>query len=129
MNTAKRKKLESAGWKVGSAAEFLGLTLEEELLVEMKLAFAERIKERRQKLDITQQQFAKKLGSSQSRVAKIEKADRSVSMELLVRSLVTLGASREEIGNVIIGRPTRRRKAGRGQRSSRAATPKRAAKM
>jgi DNA-binding XRE family transcriptional regulator len=129
MNTTKRKKLQAAGWKIGSVAEFLGLTAEEELLVEMKLAFAERIKERRQKLDITQQQFAKKLGSSQSRVAKIEKADRSVSMELLVRSLVTLGASREEIGNVIIGRPTRRRKAGRGQGSSQSARPKRAAKV
>jgi DNA-binding transcriptional regulator YiaG len=129
MNTTKRKKLESAGWKVGSVAEFLGLNAEEKLLVEMKLAFAESIKKRRQKLDITQQQFAKKLGSSQSRVAKIEKADRSVSMELLVRSLVTLGASREEIGNMIIGRPTRRRKAERRQSSSRAAKPKRAVKV
>lgn len=36
MDTGKRKKLEKAGWKVGSAEEFLELTLEEAVYVEMK---------------------------------------------------------------------------------------------
>ena len=111
MKQSKRKKLEDAGWKVGSAADFLGLTKEEESLVAMKLALARDVQARRKRLSITQAQLAKRLGSSQSRVAKIEKADKSVSLELLVRSLLSLGASREDIGEILgarVGQRTRR---------------------
>jgi DNA-binding transcriptional regulator YiaG len=101
MKASKRKKLEEAGWKVGSTSDFLGLSDDEEMLVNMKLALASQVKERRQQLKMTQQELAKQLGSSQSRVAKMEVADRSVSLELLVRSLVSLGASRTEIGRII----------------------------
>jgi transcriptional regulator with XRE-family HTH domain len=101
MNPSKRRRLEADGWKIGSAAEFLHLSPEEELLVEMKLALASQLRSRRQRLKITQQQLAKQIGSSQSRVAKIEKADKSVSMDLLVSSLASLGASRAEIGGII----------------------------
>jgi len=101
MKESKRKKLESAGWKVGSASEFLGLSAEEDVLVAMKLALAANLKARRNSLNMTQQELAKKIGSSQSRVAKIEVADKSVSMELLIRSLASLGASPKEIGGVI----------------------------
>lgn len=101
MKTSQRKKLEEAGWKVGSTFEFLGLSDEEELLVNMKLALASQVKKRRQRLKMTQQELATRIGSSQSRVAKIEVADKSVSLELLVRSLASLGASRTEIGRII----------------------------
>lgn len=101
MKASKQKKLEAAGWKVGSASEFLELSDAEAMLVNMKLALATRIKELRQSKKITQSELAKLIGSSQSRVAKMETADRSVSMELLVRSLATLGASRAQIGKVV----------------------------
>ncbi len=101
MRASKRTRLEEAGWKVGTTSEFLGLTDEEEMLVNMKLALAAKVKQRRQQLKVTQQELAKRLGSSQSRVAKVETADKSVSIELLIRSLASLGASRAEIGRVI----------------------------
>ena len=104
MNSSKRKKLEKAGWKVGSASEFLGLTPEEEMLVEIKLALADKVKELRNKRGMTQDALAKRIGSSQSRVAKMEVAN--VSMDLLVRSLASLGASQKEIGGAI-SRPVR----------------------
>ena len=110
MKASKRKKLEEAGWKVGSTSEFLGLSDEEEMLVAMKLALASNLKARRQQLKITQHELAKRLGSSQSRVAKMEIADRSVSMELLVRTLASLGASRTEIGGMISNRAVTRKK-------------------
>jgi len=113
MKKLSRKKLGNAGWKVGSAADFLGLSEEEESLVAMKLALARDVQARRKRLSMTQTQLAKRLGSSQSRVAKIEKADKSVSMELLVRSLLSLGASREDIGEIVgarVGQRTRRTK-------------------
>ncbi len=117
MKTSKRKKLEAAGWKVGSAAEFLKLTEAEEMLVNMKLALAASVKARRQELRLTQQELAQRIGSSQSRVAKMEVADPSVSMELLVRSLASLGASPTQIGKIIGTRVgTKKRGATRKQR-------------
>lgn len=110
MKATKRKKLEAAGWKVGSAAEFLELNDAEEMLVNMKLSLAKKVKELRQKKKITQTDLAQLLGSSQSRVAKLETADSSVSMELLVRSLATLGATQSQIGK-IVGTRTRSKKA------------------
>ena len=101
MKRSKIDRLTTAGWKVATAAEFLGLSDEESALIEMKLALALSIRELRRARDLTQEQLARKLGSSQSRVAKMEAADATVSLELLVRSLLTLGASREDVGRVI----------------------------
>ena len=105
MKKSKTDRLERADWEVGTAAEFLGLTDEEAALIEMKLALARSLREHRHARDLTQEELAKRLGSSQSRVAKMEAAEATVSMELLVRSLLVLGASRDEVGRVI-GRST-----------------------
>jgi len=101
MKKAKIERLKSAGWKVGSAKEFLGLSDEEMVLIEMKLALARNLKRRRLAHRWTQYQLAKHLGSSQSRVAKMEAADATVSLDLLVRSLAALGATRQELGRMI----------------------------
>lgn len=111
MKASKRKKLEEAGWKIASSSEFFGLSDEEEMLVDMKLALATKLKIRRQQLKMTQQELASRIRSSQSRVAKMETADRSVSMELLVRSLASLGVSRKEIGGIIGERLVTRKRA------------------
>jgi Helix-turn-helix len=113
MKATKREQLEDAGWTVGSAAEFLELSPEEETIVETKLALARDLKSRRLHLNLTQTQLAKRIASSQSRVAKMETADSSVSIDLLVRSLASLGASPREIGKAIIGPPPARRRAKR----------------
>ncbi len=101
MKNCKRQKLEAAGWKVGSTADFLELGKEEELLIEIKLALANKLKARRQARKLTQSDIAKRIGSSQSRIAKMEVADKSVSLDLLVRSLLSLGATRQDIAGTI----------------------------
>jgi DNA-binding XRE family transcriptional regulator len=101
MNPAKRKRLEAAGWRVGKAAEFLGLSAEEELYVEIKLALADAVRARRVKLGLTQAELAQRMRSSQSRVAKLEAGDRTVSIDLLVHALVRLGATRSQLGRVL----------------------------
>ena len=101
MKARKRKRLEAAGWQVGSAAEFLRLKPEEAALVEMKLNLARRLRDVRTNRGLSQEAMAKLLGSSQSRVAKMEAGDRSVSVDLLVRSLLLVGASRAEIAREI----------------------------
>ena len=104
MKANKRKQLEAAGWQVGSAAEFLNLTPEEAALVEMKVNLARRLRELRSRRGLSQVGAARLLGSSQSRVAKMEAGDVSVSVDLLVRSLLTIGASRQEIAKAIARR-------------------------
>lgn len=101
MKATKRKKLQEAGWTIGSTSEFLELSEAEETIVAMKLALASKLKDLRKEKRLTQQALAKQIGSSQSRVAKMEVADKSVSMELFVRSLVSLGTPRAQIGKVI----------------------------
>jgi DNA-binding XRE family transcriptional regulator len=100
----KRKKLESAGWRVGDARDFLGLTGGEAEFVEIKLALARRLRELREERNWTQAELARHVGSSQSRVAKMEAADSTVSVDLLVRSLLTAGADRRELGRVVASR-------------------------
>ena len=105
MRKAKKEQLNNTGWKAGSAQEFLGLSDEEAVLIEMKLALASSLKERRRSRGWTQEMLAKRLGSSQSRVAKMEAADATVSIDLLIQSLLVLGATRQQLGR-IIGRKT-----------------------
>jgi DNA-binding XRE family transcriptional regulator len=101
MDKNKRLKLERRGWTVGNASEFLGLTPEESAYIELKLALCEGVRERRVRRRLTQTDLAHLLKSSQSRVAKIESGDSTVSLDLLVRSLIALGASRKELAQVI----------------------------
>lgn len=102
MNSEKKNaRLARAGWSVGDAAGFLNLTPEQSQFVEMKLALAAGVRGLREKRGLTQTELAVQLGSSQSRIAKMEAADRSVSIDLLVRSLLTIGAAPTEIARLI----------------------------
>lgn len=93
MKTDKRKKLEKAGWRIGSAAEFLSLSDAEAAFVEMKLTLARELAEARRSHRLTQERLAAMLKTSQPRVAMMEKGDPSVSLDLLVRALLTLGVT------------------------------------
>ena len=98
---AKRKRLERSGWKFGDSADFLGLSVEEQLLLEMKMSLGRKLRENRTAKRWTQARFARMVHSSQSRVAKMEGGDPFVSIDLLIRSLLALGASNRELACVI----------------------------
>lgn len=101
MKAAKRQKLEAAGWQLGTASDFLDLSAEEAGFVEMKLALSQTLRVWRTRKRLTQVELAKQLRSSQSRVAKMEAADPSVSVDLLLRSLFQLGAKPKDIAKAI----------------------------
>ena len=101
MDEAKLDRLRIAGWRSGDAADFLGLSEEEAAFVELKLALGDYLKRLRRENSWTQSEMAQRLGSSQSRVARMEAADASVSVDLLVRSLLALGVSLQEMGRAI----------------------------
>ena len=101
MDKRKKTKLTKKGWKTGSAADFLELSAEESAYVEMKLALSESLKSKRVRKRLTQAQLAKAIESSQSRVAKMEAGDPTVSIDLLVKSLLALGVTKKELARVI----------------------------
>jgi|ERR1041385_4627721 DNA-binding XRE family transcriptional regulator len=101
MKNAKKKRLEAKGWKVGTAAEFLNLSHEAAAYVELKLVLSKNLQEYRRKKKLTQHALARLLKSSQSRIAKMESGDRSVSLDLLVRSLFALGASKKRLARML----------------------------
>jgi DNA-binding XRE family transcriptional regulator len=97
MDKKKQKKLETAGWKVGTADDFLELSQVESDFIALKITLSEHLKTRRQSLRLTQKEFAGMIHSSQSRVAKMEAGDPGVTLDLLVKSLLTLNTPKEEI--------------------------------
>jgi DNA-binding XRE family transcriptional regulator len=102
MNKRKKKYLESKSYKVESVEKFLGLSSGESEYIELKLALSEALAKRRKKSKLTQAQLAKLLKSSQSRVAKMEKGDPTVSVDLLVKSLLAMGANKKSIAKAIV---------------------------
>ena len=102
MDSAKKRKLEAAGWQLGDAADFLGLSAAESELVEVKLRLAAAVQQRRADAGLTQAQLAKRLGTSQPRVATMLAA-KEVSIDNLVRSLLVLGADATEVAKVLAG--------------------------
>jgi DNA-binding XRE family transcriptional regulator len=107
MDKRKQRRLKVHGWRIGSAAEFLGLTAEEAALVELKLRLSQALKVRRTALRLTQTALAARIGSSQSRVAKMESGDRTVSIDLLMKALLVLGASPSDVGKALQHRSPR----------------------
>jgi DNA-binding XRE family transcriptional regulator len=101
VNKLKREKLAKKGWKLGSADEFLGLSTEESAYLEMKLTLSGKLKEKRIRKKLTQAEFARLIHSSQSRIAKMEAGDPTVSVDLLIKSLLALGVSKKELGRSI----------------------------
>jgi hypothetical protein len=102
MNKRKRERLEAKGWKIGSAEEFLGLSAEEAALVAFRLSLCRLSKSLRVKRGLTQTALADCMNSSQSRVAKIEACDPSVSFDLVFRSLVCLHVSSNDLGRAFV---------------------------
>ena len=107
MRESRRRRLEAKGWAVGTTTEFLDLTPADEAYIELRLRLADGLRARRQKKRLTQTAFAKAIRSSQ-RVAKMELGDPTVSLDLLITSLLALGASRTDLAALISGRKRRR---------------------
>ncbi len=101
MRPAKRKALQKAGFRIGSVQEFFELSAEDALYIEIKLELARELRALRRERSLTQVQLAERVASSQSRVAKMEAADATVSIDLIVRSLIALGATSGDVADAV----------------------------
>jgi len=97
MTKAKRARLKAAGFRFTTATEFLGLTQAESRMVELRVRIGRRIRSLRERQALTQQQLARQMRSSQSRVGKMESGASGVSIDLLLRGLFTLGGRIEDL--------------------------------
>jgi DNA-binding transcriptional regulator YiaG len=97
----KKRRLEAGGWKMGNAEDFLGLSPAESEYIDVKLALSRAIKKIRSDRNLTQIQTAKILKTSQSRVVKMEKGDASVSADLLLRAVFSLGLTKEKLIRIL----------------------------
>ena len=59
------------------------------------------LRQARKRAGLTQEDLAEKLHTSQSRLAKMEAGDPSVSLDLLFRSLYSLGFSRKKLASLL----------------------------
>lgn len=103
MEKKKREELEEKGFRVGSAADFLKLSPEEEAYIDIRLDISNLVKKQRAKRGWTQEQLARAIGSSQSRIAKLEGGDHGISMDLMIKALLSLGTSKKQIGKLLGG--------------------------
>lgn len=101
MNKKKLKVIEKKGFKTTSVKEFLELTAEEETLIELKLSLSNALKQERLRVKLSQEEFAKKLKTSQSRLAKMEAGDNSVTFDLLIKNLIKSGVNRSRLSEII----------------------------
>jgi predicted XRE-type DNA-binding protein len=97
MDGGKRKALEAAGFRFGDTADFLDLTQEERMLVELRVKLAQAIRRRREQSNLSQKQVAARIKSTQPRVAKIEAAAPDVSLDQMFRGLFAVGGSVEDL--------------------------------
>jgi len=110
-------RLEKAGWKTVTVQDFLGLSDNEMAIIEVKVALSKCLRDQRTRAGLTQAQVAEIVRTSQPRVAKMEAADKTVSIDLLVKALVKTGVSVREIGRSLERVPTPGEKAARMRRA------------
>ena len=104
MRKAKQERLKAKGWQIGSADDFLELTPEESAYVDLKLRLSDSLRKRRTQEKLSQKELAKLVKTSQSRVAKMEAGDPTVSLDLLIKTLLALGASDTDLADAIAAR-------------------------
>lgn len=102
MDSKKKKEIEAKGWITGDASDFLDLSPEEARLIDLKLALRASLKDERKKRNVTQEELAKAMGSSQSRIAKMERGDPAVSVDLLLKALMSLGMTNKQISKIFV---------------------------
>lgn len=103
IDEARQRRLAERGWRVGSADDFLDLSVEESAYVDLRLRLSDALRAKRQQQRLTQVELARRIKSSQSRIAKMEAGDASISLDLLIRSLFALGASNRDLAEAISG--------------------------
>ena len=96
------ERLHREGWVSGDASDFLEMPREEIEILDLRRSLANGIRQTRKSNKMTQSQLAIRIKSSQSRIAKMEAGDPSVSVDLMVKCLFSLGVNKNELARFIL---------------------------
>ena len=97
MDALTKKLMQEAGFESGSVGELLGLSEAQETLVEIKVRLTQLLREERRARGWSQNRLAQAMGKKQQVVARTEMAHRSVTLDLLLRALLTIGVKMSRI--------------------------------
>jgi predicted XRE-type DNA-binding protein len=103
MGPAKKARLEAAGYKFTTVGDWLGLSGEQRQLAEFRARVVAELRRRRAVRGLSQSALAKLLGSSQSRVAKVEAGAADVSLDLMLRAFFAVGGRVEDMAAAASG--------------------------
>ena len=101
LSNERKAKIRKAGFKIGTVQEFLELSDAEMMIIDMRIALGKRIRTTREKQQLTQSELAKRIRSSQPRVAKIEAGEEGVSLDLMTKAALAVGMTRKQIAKAI----------------------------
>lgn len=85
----------------GTIQEFLDLSDADMSLINLKVELKEAVKNARVNANYSQTHLAELMGSSQSRIAKLEGGDSSVSIDFMLKALFSMGLSFGDLARVI----------------------------
>lgn len=91
-NKAKIERLKAKGYEFHEdATAIFDLSQEDAEMIDLHVRLAIKLKQTRTAQHMTQAALAKRLASSQSRIARMESADPGVTIDALIRALFSLG--------------------------------------
>ena len=100
-------RLDAAGWTTGTVPDFLKMSPEESLFLEMRLGLKRALRVYRHRSQLTQAEVPERAGSAQSRIAKLETGDPKATIDLLIRAVIAAGATPSEVAEVFTAAATR----------------------
>lgn len=84
-----------------SIQELLGLSDADVLLIDLKIVLKAAVKKHRLKVGMTQKALAELIDSSQSRIAKLEGGDSSVSIDMMINCLFHMGVKELGLASIV----------------------------
>ena len=100
MNNNAQERLAATGWVETTVAEFLGLSPEEEALVDTGLLLSQLVRETRVARGWSTEQLGQKIGVSAERISELETAP-GTRFELLFQALYAMNVAPREIAATI----------------------------
>lgn len=97
MDARTKKALERAGWTHGSYADFLQLTPEEKMIVDMRIAATLELERQRRATRLSQAEVARRMGTRQPNVSALFRNPGGATLDTLCRALAAYGLGRREI--------------------------------
>ena len=94
-------RMDAAGWKTVTIAEFLDLTPEDMAFIQVRRTFARAVRNRREVSGLSRTALAETLGLSETQIALMEGNASSISMDVMLRAFLAMGATQNDLAEAL----------------------------